>query len=70
MPVFVSYIFEKNEPVRIHLSMQGTQVQSLVWKDAICCGATKPVCHIWKETHDPQGGSCVLQLGPDSQMDK
>ena len=27
--------------VRIHLPMKGTQVQSLVWKDFICQGATK-----------------------------
>ena len=25
--------------------MQGTRVQSLVWEDSTCCGATKPVCH-------------------------
>ena len=24
---------------------QGTQVQSLVWEDPTCRGATKPVCH-------------------------
>ena len=24
--------------------MQGTWVQSLVWEDTTCCGATKPVC--------------------------
>ena len=29
--------------LRIHLSMQGTQVQSLVWEDPTCCGAAKPV---------------------------
>ena len=28
--------------LRIHLPMQGTQVQSLVWKDLMCHGATKP----------------------------
>ena len=28
--------------LRICLLMQGTWVQSLVWEDSICCGATKP----------------------------
>ena len=28
----------------LHLSMQRTWVQSLVWEDATCCGATKPMC--------------------------
>ena len=28
-----------------HLSMQGTQVQSLVQEDPTCCGATKPMHH-------------------------
>ena len=28
---------------RICLTVQGTQVQSLVWEDPTCCGATKPV---------------------------
>ena len=27
--------------IRIHLPMKGTQVQSLVWKDSRCQGATK-----------------------------
>ena len=31
--------------IRIHLSMQGTQVQTLVHEDPTCCGATKPVHH-------------------------
>ena len=31
--------------LRIHLPMQGTQVQSLVWEDPTCRGATKPVRH-------------------------
>ena len=30
--------------LRIRLPMQGTQVQSLVWEDPTCRGATKPVC--------------------------
>ena len=31
--------------LRIHLLMQGTQIQSLVWEDSTCQGATKPVHH-------------------------
>ena len=31
--------------LRIHLPMQGTQVQALVREDPTCCGATKPVSH-------------------------
>ena len=31
--------------LRIHLPMQGTQVQSLVWKDPTCHVTTKPVYH-------------------------
>ena len=31
--------------LRIHLLMQETQVQSLVWEDPTCGGATKPVLH-------------------------
>ena len=31
--------------LRIHLPMQGTQVQALVREDPTCCGATKPMCH-------------------------
>ena len=39
--------------LRIHLPMQGTQVQSLVWEDPTCRGATKPMCHnCW--AHVPQ----------------
>ena len=28
--------------VSFHLSVQGTQVQSLAWEDPTCCGAAKP----------------------------
>ena len=28
--------------LRIHLPMQGTRVQSLVWEDSACCKAAKP----------------------------
>ena len=31
--------------LRIHLPMQRTWVQALVWEDPTCCGATKPVRH-------------------------
>ena len=31
--------------LRIHLPMQGTRVQALVWEDPTCHGATKPVSH-------------------------
>ena len=31
--------------LRIHLLMQGTQVQALVREDPTCQGATKPVHH-------------------------
>ena len=31
--------------LRIHLPMQGTQVQALVQEDPTCRGATKPVRH-------------------------
>ena len=29
--------------LRIHLLMQGTRIQSLVWEDSTCSGASKPV---------------------------
>ena len=31
--------------MRIHLLMQGTRVQFLVWEESTCCRATKPVYH-------------------------
>ena len=31
--------------LRICLPVEGTWVQSLVWEDPTCRGATKPVCH-------------------------
>ena len=33
-----------HQGLRIRLAMQGTPVQSLVWEDPTCPGATKPVC--------------------------
>ena len=55
--------------LRIRLTVQGTQVQSLVWEDRTCCGATKPVpqesqCSARKTPLMPQR-SCVPQLRPD-----
>ena len=29
----------------VHLPMQRTQVQSLVWEDSICNGVTEPMHH-------------------------
>ena len=37
--------------LRIHLPMQGTWVWALVQEDAICHGATKPVCHNYWSLH-------------------
>ena len=31
--------------LRIHLPMQGTRIQALIWEDPTCRGATKPVHH-------------------------
>ena len=40
--------------LRICLTMQGTQVQSLVWEDLTCHGATKPMHHNhWASTLEP-----------------
>ena len=40
--------------LRIRLPMQGTQVQSLVWEDPTCRGATKPMHHNhWACTLEP-----------------
>ena len=33
------------QQLKIHLPMQGTRVQSLVWEDPTYLGATKPMCH-------------------------
>ena len=33
--------------IRSCLPMQGMQVQSPVWEDPTCYGATKPMCHYW-----------------------
>ena len=40
--------------LRLCLSMQGTPVWSLVWKDITCCRATKPMCHnCWAHALEP-----------------
>ena len=40
--------------LRIHLSVQGTQVQALVREDPTCRRATKPVCHkYWAYALEP-----------------
>ena len=39
--------------LRIRLPVQGTWVQSLVWEDPTCHGATKPVRHNY--------GACALE---------
>ena len=31
--------------IRVHLSMQGTQVRSLVWEDSMCWGAIESMYH-------------------------
>ena len=52
--------------LRIHLPMQGTQVQSLVREDPTCCRATKPVHHnYWACALEPASHNYwthVLQL--------
>ncbi|KAJ8785232.1 hypothetical protein J1605_007451 [Eschrichtius robustus] len=37
--------YDERKRLRIHLPMQGTRVQALVWEDPTCRGATKPVSH-------------------------
>ena len=34
----------KKKKKRIQLPMQGTEIQSLVWEDSTCSGATKLIC--------------------------
>ena len=39
---------------RIHLTLQETRAQSLVWEDPTCCRATKPVHHTyWARALEP-----------------
>ena len=45
--------------LRIHLPMQGTQVQALVQEDPTCCGATKHVRHnYWAWALEPMSHNC------------
>lgn len=62
MPVFVSYIFKKEWTSKNPPFNAETQVQSLVCEEIPYMQGIQPVCHNWKEAHDPQGGSRVLQL--------
>ena len=40
--------------LRVHLAVQGTSVQFLVWEDPTCCGATEPVFHnYWTYALEP-----------------
>ena len=52
--------------IGICLSMQGTQVWSLIWEDFTCHGQLKPTCHSdWACTLKPMSSNyraCVLQL--------
>ena len=41
--------------LRIHLPMQETQVQSLIWEEPPCCGATESMHHNYQ--------ACALELG-------
>ena len=64
--------------LRICLSMQGTWIQSLVWEDYTCRGATKPMCHnCWAHTPKQEKplqwevGTVQLESGPSSlQLEK
>ena len=44
--------------MRIHLATQGTQVQSTVWEDPTCCGATKSSCTTTTKAHAPEPKGC------------
>ena len=52
--------------LRIHLPMQGTRVQALVWEDPTCRRATKPTRHNYRACAlEPASHNCwvrVLQL--------
>ena len=60
--------------LRIHLPMQGTWVQSLIWEDPTCHRAPKPMCYnYW--AHEPQllkpvnSGACALQQAKPLQWE-
>ena len=44
--------------LRIHLAMQGTVVQSQVWEDPTCFGATKPEHHNYRSLSAPEPVLC------------
>ena len=57
--------------IRICLPMQGIWVQSLIWEDSTCWGATKSICHNYWSRSDLEPGlhkrshqweSCLQQL--------
>ena len=44
----------------------GNMVQSLVWEDATCCGATEPVCpSYWACALEPQGTAATEACRPE-----
>ena len=57
--------------LRIHLAVQGTEVQSLVWKDLTCLGAAKPVHRTTKAKLEslcaPTAAAHVLEPVPHSR---
>ena len=54
--------FLVTQRIGIHLTMQVTWVQSLVWEDPTCLGATKPVSHnCWACALGPRNGNYWAQ---------
>ena len=61
--------------LRICLPMQGTWVQSLIWEDSTCHGATEPACRNYWSQRAPEPTSSsrlqweahVLQLSPQPE---
>ena len=52
------------EWIRIHLSLQGTQVRSLILENPTCCGATKPVGHNYRVCpQEPASRQLLKPLG-------
>ena len=50
--------------LRIHLPMQGTQVQTLVREDPTCRGKTKPVRHNYWAREPQQEKHTATKSGP------
>ena len=48
----------------IHLSVQGTRVQSLVWEDPTCCWATKPECYSYNMLHNNKTEAIAMRSPP------